>query len=74
METKLTNYPEVLTVDEMCEILKIGKLKAYELLRTHTIRCMRIGKKFIIPRASVEGFLDDIIQGIVADLNTGNQE
>ena len=74
METKLTNYPEVLTVDQMCEILHIGKFKAYELLKTHTVRCMRIGKKFIIPRASIEEFLDNIIQGIVADLVAGNKE
>ena len=74
METKLTNYPEVLTVDQMCEILHIGMFKAYELLKTHTVRCMRIGKKFIIPRASIEEFLDNIIQGIVADLVAGNKE
>lgn len=70
----LENYPEVLTVDQMCEILQIGKLKAYELLRTHTIKCMRIGKKFIIPRASVEGFLDSIIRGIAVDLYGNEQD
>ncbi len=53
---KLDNSPEVLTVDQMCEILNIGKLKAYELLKTHTIRCMRIGKNTLFPEPALRDF------------------
>ncbi len=70
----INEYPEVITVEQMCEILHIGKFKAYELLKSNTIKCMRIGKKFIIPRASVEGLIDNIIQGIATDLVAENRD
>ena len=72
MNKNIQEYPEVITIDQMCEILHIGKIKAYELLRTQTVKCLRIGKKYIIPRASVENLLDNIIQGI-ADEYTANK-
>ena len=60
MEKKISDYPDVITIDDLCEILHIGKLKAYELLKEQIIKNRRIGKKFIIPRQSVQSFIDEI--------------
>ena len=60
MEKKISDYPDVITIDDLCEILHIGKLKAYELLKEQIIKNRRIGKKFIIPRQSVQDFIDEI--------------
>jgi len=50
-------YPDIITIQELCEMLHIGKDKAYVLLRTELIKSVRIGKKFIIPKKSVIEFL-----------------
>ena len=60
MEKKISDYPDVITIDDLCEILHIGKLKAYELLKEQIIKNRRIGKKFIIPLQSVQDFIDEI--------------
>jgi hypothetical protein len=60
MVKKVTDYPDVITIDDLCEILHIGKIKAYELLKEQIIKNRRIGKKFIIPRQSVQDFIDEI--------------
>ena len=59
MVKKITDYPDVITIEDLCEILHIGKLKAYELLKTQIIKNRRIGKKFIIPRQSVQDFINE---------------
>ncbi len=51
------NYPDVVSVTQLCEMLNIGKDKAYELLRNGTIKSIKVGKKFIIPKKSVIDFL-----------------
>ena len=55
---KLDNYNDVLNVDEVCEILQIGKNTAYTLLNSGEIRCKRFGRKFIIPKICVADFLE----------------
>lgn len=60
MEKKISDYPDVITIDDLCEILHIGKIKAYELLKTQTIKNRRLGKKFIIPLKSVQKFINGI--------------
>lgn len=53
-----TEYPDVVTIEQLCKMLGIGKAKAYELLNKNTIKAKRIGKKFIIPKQSVIKFLE----------------
>lgn len=53
----LEQYNELLTIDELCEILMIGKNLAYRLLTEKKIKAFRIGKKWKIPKASVADFL-----------------
>lgn len=43
-------YKDILTVDEACAALSIGKNSIYKLLRTGTIKSIKIGRKYIIPK------------------------
>lgn len=58
----LEQYNELLTIDELCETLMIGKNLAYRLLKENKIKAFRIGKKWKIPKASVETFLNESIR------------
>ncbi len=55
--TILDSYADVLTVNDIMNILHIGRSKAYELLRSKVIPCIRIGKKYIIPKNLMVEFL-----------------
>ena len=41
----LENYPDLLSIEQLCKILNIGRVKAYELLQANVIKNKRIGKK-----------------------------
>lgn len=53
----LEQYNELLTIDDLCEVLMIGKNLAYHLLTEQKIKAFRIGKKWKIPKISVEDYL-----------------
>ena len=48
---------DIVTVDEMCEILMIGKNRAYRLLNSREIRCFKISREWKIPRKSVYEYI-----------------
>jgi excisionase family DNA binding protein len=47
----------LITVDELCEILMIGKNAAYHLLQSGKIKCFRIGRIWKIPRESLDKYI-----------------
>lgn len=51
------DYSDIVTIDELCEMLRIGKNKAYELLRNKNIKAFRCGRRWIISKAAVEEFI-----------------
>ena len=53
----LKNYNDVLEVQDLCEILGIGKNTAYKLLQNNIIPNRRIGRKYIIPKCGVIKYL-----------------
>ncbi len=48
---------DVVTVLELCEWLKISRKYAYQFIREHRIRYMKIGHKFYISKRDVEEIL-----------------
>ena len=52
------NFKDVLTVDEVCSALSIGKNSLYKLLRSGSIGCIRIGKKYLIPKEYLMDFIN----------------
>lgn len=49
----LEHYPDVLTVEELCEVLNIGANAAYQLLKEQTVPAFRIGRRWKIPKEAV---------------------
>ncbi len=50
-------YADMVSIGELCEMLKIGTSKAYELLRNGTIRGFKEGKIWKIPRHAVVDYV-----------------
>jgi len=49
----LHDYDDILTVDELMELLKIGKNTAYQLINSGQIKSIRIGRTHRIPKKCV---------------------
>lgn len=51
------NYPEIVTVEELQEMLRIGRSVAYKILKSGELRSLRLGAKYLIPRAWVVDYV-----------------
>lgn len=58
--TILKDQPEVLTVQEVARILRIGKNKAYALVNNGKLSSIKAGCKIIVPKIYLINFLVDI--------------
>ena len=54
-----STYPDIVSVEQMAEMLNIGKSSAYALLQSSQVRHVRVGKKYIIPKQSIVDFIDN---------------
>lgn len=52
-----SNYDEIISIDELMEILNIGRNKAYELLKTGQIGSFKIGKAYRIPTSCIKEYV-----------------
>lgn len=43
-------YPDILNINQLCTALGIGRNKAYALINSNQISCMRIGKTIKVPK------------------------
>ena len=50
-------YREILTFEELCEILDIGKNTAYFLLHSKQIKAFKIGSNWKIPKQAIEEYV-----------------
>lgn len=50
-------YNDMISIDDLCEMLTIGKNTAYHLLKTHQIKAFKIGRIWKIPRESVSEYV-----------------
>lgn len=51
--------PIALTVDEVAQLLGVGRASAYALVRCGAIHSVRIGRLLRVPRSEVERFLTE---------------
>lgn len=59
-EEMFTEYDEILSIEDVMDILHIGKNSVYSLLKSNEIRNIRVGKRYIVPKQSVINFITDI--------------
>ena len=58
MEQKLfEEYPEIVTVFDLMDMLKIGRNLAYRLVRKGDIKCRKVGRDFKITKSAVIEYL-----------------
>ena len=53
----LSEYPDILTIEDVKTILRIGTRSAYRLLQSGSIYYLRIGKNIRVPKACLEDYL-----------------
>ena len=51
------NYEDMVTIDELCEMLAIGRNTAYSLLKTGAVKAFKIGRIWKIPREAVSEYV-----------------
>jgi excisionase family DNA binding protein len=56
--TIATESPAVLTVDEVAEILRIGRISAYQAIERGEIPSVRVGRRILVPRIRFEQMLN----------------
>ena len=52
-----SKYNDVVTVEDVMEMLHLGRVTVYSLLKSGRIHTLRVGKKYVIPKKSVIDFL-----------------
>lgn len=51
------SYPDVVSVEDIQQMLRIGKNKVYDLLKNNSIKSIKVGKRYIVPKKYVIDFL-----------------
>ncbi len=51
-------YPDVVSVEEIQQMLRLGKNTVYTLLKNEIIKSIKVGKKYIVPKQYVINFLN----------------
>jgi excisionase family DNA binding protein len=55
--TLFSDYPDVVSVEQVTEMLHIGQVLAYKLLKDGTIKARKVGRRYIIAKKNVIEFL-----------------
>lgn len=53
------NYNDMVTIDEMCDMMHIGRNTAYELLRSGALGGYKEGRVWKIPKYAVEDYIKE---------------
>ena len=57
MERMFSNYPDVVSISDFMQMLNIGKNTAYSLLQNGTVKSIKIGKQYRIPKQFIIDYL-----------------
>ncbi len=50
-------YPDILTVEEACEVLRVGYNALYELLNAGKLKAFRNGRHWRIPKEAIKEYI-----------------
>jgi len=53
----LKEYPDVLDINQMCEILGVSTKTGYKILKAGKINSLKIGRTYRIPKVHIISFL-----------------
>lgn len=57
MKTLFDSYPDVVSVEEIQQMLRIGKNAVYQLLKDGAIKSIKVGKRYVVPKKYIVDFL-----------------
>ena len=57
-QSMFSEYGDIVSIDDVMKMLRIGRSNVYKLLREKEIKCVRIGVKYIIPKKSIIEFIE----------------
>jgi excisionase family DNA binding protein len=63
---KFSDAPDLLTVDEVATLLRIGRNHAYELCRTGDLPSVKLGRRIVVPKAMLQVMLQVMLKGDAA--------
>lgn len=52
-----SNYDDVVSVNDLMEILDIGRNQAYNLLQTGEIKSFKVGRNYKIPKVCIRNYI-----------------
>lgn len=52
------NYPDVVSVEQLMEMLQIGQVLAYKLVKSGEIKSRKIGREYKIPKVNIIAYLN----------------
>ena len=58
--TMFSDYPDVVSVEQVTEMLHIGQVLAYKLLKEGTIKARKVGRRYIIAKKNIIDFLREV--------------
>ena len=53
----LKAYPDILNIDEMCEVLKVSTKTGYKLLKEGKISSIKVGRTYRIPKVHLLSYM-----------------
>ncbi|MCL1927097.1 MAG: helix-turn-helix domain-containing protein [Syntrophorhabdaceae bacterium] len=56
----IEEYPDLLTVQDVCTILRVGRRTVYQHIGDKTLRSRKIAGKYRIPKISVINYIREI--------------
>ncbi len=54
-----SQYSDIVRIEELCEMLRIGRNKAYQLLRSGRVSGFKDGRLWMIPKQSVINYISN---------------
>ena len=57
MNEMFKNYPDVVSVEQLQEMLHIGQVLAYKLVKNVEIKSRKVGREYKIPKKNVIEYL-----------------
>ena len=57
-KTILKNYPDVMNIEQMCEVLGISTKTGYRLLKEGQIGSLKVGRSYRIPKVKILQYLN----------------
>ena len=52
--------PLLLTIDQVAELLNLGRTKTYEIVMSKSLESIKVGRRRLVPRDSVDDYVSKI--------------